>query len=179
MNWQFFKEGDGMLCQNCGKKEATTHIKQIFGGEMSENHLCRDCASHLGYGDMLPGFGLNISQLLSGFAGDFDLPAPARETLRCPKCGASFGEIVSTGNVGCSECYHTFYERLLPIIEQTHGKSRHTPSHSSPVKEKEKTKEEKIAALRLEMSSAVSREDFETAAALRDQIKTLEGGETQ
>lgn len=33
-----------MLCQNCGKNEATTHIKQIVNGDMAESHLCAECA---------------------------------------------------------------------------------------------------------------------------------------
>ena len=59
-----------MLCQNCGKNEATTHIKQIINGDMAESHLCSDCAAHLGYSDMFSGFGLNLSGLFSGLLGD-------------------------------------------------------------------------------------------------------------
>ena len=28
-----------MLCQNCGKYEATTHVKRIINGESAEAHL--------------------------------------------------------------------------------------------------------------------------------------------
>ena len=41
-----------MLCQNCGKNEATTHIKQVINGDTAERHLCSECAEHLGYGDV-------------------------------------------------------------------------------------------------------------------------------
>ena len=59
-----------MLCQNCGKNEATTHIKQIVNGDMAESHLCAECAKNLGYSDMLSGFGLDLSEFLGGFLGD-------------------------------------------------------------------------------------------------------------
>lgn len=36
-----------MLCQNCKKHEATTHIKRIVNGESTEAHLCADCAKAL------------------------------------------------------------------------------------------------------------------------------------
>ena len=34
-----------MICQNCGKREATTHIKRVVNGETSESHLCAECAA--------------------------------------------------------------------------------------------------------------------------------------
>ena len=49
-----------MLCQNCGKNEATTHIKQVINGDTAERHLCSECAEHLGYGDAFSGFGLSL-----------------------------------------------------------------------------------------------------------------------
>mgnify|MGYP006864392464 CR=1 FL=1 len=52
-----------MLCQNCGRNEATTHIKRIVDGESSELHLCSGCAQHLGYSGMFWGFGSNIGTM--------------------------------------------------------------------------------------------------------------------
>ena len=92
-----------MLCQNCGKNEATTHIKQIVNGDMAESHLCAECAKNLGYSDMLSGFGLDLSEFLGGFLGDM-MPALTRgNSERCPKCGTSFSDIVRSGRVGCAE----------------------------------------------------------------------------
>ena len=58
-----------MLCQNCGKREATTHIKRVVNGETSESHLCAECAASLGYADVFSGFGLSFGDLLGGFLG--------------------------------------------------------------------------------------------------------------
>ena len=73
-----------MLCQNCGKNEATTHIKQIINGDMAESHLCSDCASHLGYSDVFSGFGLNLSEFFGGFLGDMMPSLSAGNAPRCP-----------------------------------------------------------------------------------------------
>jgi protein-arginine kinase activator protein McsA len=43
---------------------------------------------------------------------------------------------------------------------------------------REETKEEKIEKLRLMMNEAVSQQNFEEAAKIRDEIKALEGGES-
>ena len=52
-----------MLCQNCGKNEATTHLKRIINGEAAETHLCSQCAAALGYNSVFSDFGLNLSDL--------------------------------------------------------------------------------------------------------------------
>lgn len=167
-----------MLCQNCGKNEATTHIKQIINGDMAESHLCSECASHLGYSDMFSGFGLNLSELFGGFLGDTKPSISSGKTPRCPKCGSSFDEIVHSGKVGCADCYRTFYDRLLPSIQRIHGKIKHSgkTAVSSPVQPKIETTAEKIEKLKAAMNDAVSKQEFETAAKIRDEIKALEGG---
>ncbi len=168
-----------MLCQNCGKNEATTHIKQIINGDMAESHLCSDCAAHLGYSDMFSGFGLNLSELFGGFLGDMMPSISSGKIQRCTKCGTSFEEIVRDGRVGCADCYTTFYDRLLPSIQRIHGKIKHSGKVSaSPAEEpKVETVEEKIEKLRAAMNEAVAKQEFENAAKIRDEIKALEGGE--
>ena len=103
----------------------------------------------------------------------------AGKSRRCPKCGTSFDEIVRDGRVGCADCYRTFYDRLLPSIQRIHGKIKHNGkiSSASPVEARPETAEEKIERLKNEMNDAVAKQDFETAAKIRDEIKALEGGE--
>ncbi len=170
-----------MLCQNCGKNEATTHIKQIINGDMAESHLCSDCASHLGYSDMFSGFGINLSGLFGGLLGDMMPSISAGKSPRCPKCGTSFEEIVRSGKVGCADCYRTFYDKLLPSIQRIHGKIKHSGkvTNSAPVEPAEETTEEKIEKLKAAMNEAVAKQEFETAAKIRDEIKALEGGESK
>lgn len=170
-----------MLCQNCGKNEATTHIKQIINGDMAESHLCSDCASHLGYSDMFSGFSLNLSELFGGFLGDMMPSISSGKSQRCSKCGTSFDEIARDGRVGCADCYRTFYDKLLPSIQRIHGKIKHSGKTVSAVPEQPRveTKEEKIEKLRAAMNDAVAKQDFENAAKIRDEIKALEGGESK
>jgi len=146
---------------------------------MAESHLCSDCASHLGYSDMFSGFGLNLSEFFGGFLGDIKTPLSAGKSPRCPKCGTSFDEIVRDGRVGCSDCYRTFYDRLLPSIQRIHGKIKHSgkTAVTATAQPKAETKEEKIEKLKAEMNNAVAKQDFENAAKIRDEIKALEGGE--
>lgn len=167
-----------MLCQNCEKNEATTHIKQIINGDMTESHLCADCANHLGYTDMFSGFNLNISEFFGGLLGDMLPSLKPGNVKRCEKCGCSFDDIVREGKVGCAECYRTFYDKLQPSIQRIHGKIKHTGKIGAGRTEEKKTEtvEEKIEKLKVKMDEAVKVQDFESAAQIRDEIKALEGG---
>lgn len=172
-----------MLCQNCGRNEATTHIKRVINGDTSESHLCAECAANLGYGDMFSGFGLSFGELLGGFLGEGvpALTAAPQETLRCKKCGNAWQDIVREGKLGCADCYRTFFDKLQPSLQRIHGKIRHNGKMSSGAfveaqaeKTPEQEKAEKRAALEAEMKKAVEAQNFEQAAVLRDQIKALD-----
>lgn len=169
-----------MLCQNCKKNEATTHIKRVLNGEATESHLCHTCAQNLGYTNFFDDFSFNMPSLFAGLFSD-TLPTLSEANIsRCEKCGCSFDDIVKSGRVGCADCYEKFYEKLLPSIQRIHGKAKHsgkTPVNipKEPVKPKEKTPEEIIAQLEKDMQKAVNEQNFEQAAIIRDEIKKLKG----
>lgn len=169
-----------MLCQKCSKNEATTHIKRVVNGEATESHLCSSCAQALGYDSIFGGFDLSIPNIFSSFFGDSLLSLGGVKTERCEKCGSSFDDIVRSGMVGCADCYEKFYDKLLPSIQRIHGKTKHA-GKKPPVSKKaqatapEKTKEEIILEKEQEMKAAVEAQEFEKAAVLRDELKTLKG----
>ncbi len=168
-----------MLCQNCKKNEATTHIKRVINGEATQSHLCSACAQSLGYNNFFDDFSFNLPSLFSGFFDD-SMPSLAESRLeRCEMCGCSFDDIIKSGSVGCANCYEKFYSKLLPSIQRIHGKVKHAglvPQNTAdPAVPKEKTAEEKIADMQNEMSKAIEEQNFERAAILRDEIKKLKG----
>ena len=47
--------------------------------------------------------------------------------LTCPKCGITFREFRTQGQLGCRHDYEVFAEHLGPLIERAHGgATRHT-----------------------------------------------------
>ena len=167
-----------MLCQNCGRSEATTHIKRVVNGEATEHHLCAQCAQDLGYTDMFSGFSpLSLSDFFGDMLGDMRGKAIGAGVTRCPKCGNSFNDIVRDSRLGCAECYRTFYDKLQPSLERIHGRALHNGKRVSVrvPENKQPTKEERIAVLKNELDGAVKAQEFEQAAKLRDEIKELEG----
>ena len=169
-----------MLCQNCGKYEATTHVKRIINGETAEAHLCTDCANALGYTDVFGGFTNTFSDFLGSFFGEPTVGALSSRTVRCEKCGSTFNDIVNSGKIGCADCYRSFYDKLLPSLQRIHGKTRHEGKTPKAVKVETDSTESKISRLEKELKDAVERQDFEKAARIRDEIKAIkEGGKNE
>lgn len=168
-----------MMCQNCGKREAVTHIKRVINGETSESHLCSECASSLGYVDVFSELGFGFKDLLGGI---FSETGSSQNQLaiaeRCKKCGNSWHDIVRDGKVGCADCYRTFYDKLVPTLQRIHGRTHHNGKVSKAVtdenvKTPEQIKKEKIENLKKQLDEAVAVQNFELAAKLRDEIKEL------
>ena len=67
-----------MLCDKCGKNNATTHIKQIINGVVTERNLCSSCAAEEGYSKFPHG---GLADMLASMFGDISgLGTEADET---------------------------------------------------------------------------------------------------
>ncbi len=159
-----------MLCQNCKKNEATTHIKRIINGAAQEYHLCRTCAENLGYS--VP-FASPFSDLFGAFLGDVPVSRLSNAVLRCETCGCTFEDIVNSGRVGCADCYRLFYDKLLPSVQRIHGKTRHTGKKPGGNRAGRRSASQ-LAEAKEQLKQAVAQQDFERAAALRDEIRQWE-----
>lgn len=161
-----------MICENCGKNQATTHLKSIVNGKYTEMWLCSDCAKAMGVGNMFTHTATDFSSFLGSFFGD-GLPSRTSAT-RCKSCGTSFADIARSGKVGCADCYTNFYDELLPSIQKIHGNIQHTGKVANGVDIQVKVTRE-IEKTKQELAKAVKEQNFELAAKLRDKINELEG----
>lgn len=168
-----------MLCDKCGKNTATHFYKQTVNGKSVSMNLCAECAKKAGFFPTMINDPFGLSDLFSGFLFPHNEPL-ARQRVVCKKCGKSFDDIMSDGKIGCSECYATFEQELMPTIEKLHGNAIHTGKVPKSAGQEQK-KEKELRDLKEQLEQAVKAEDFETAAVLRDKIKSTqnsEGGET-
>jgi len=168
-----------MVCDICSKIEATVHLTEIVDNKISKLHLCEECARKKG-AEMEEHFGL--SDLLAGLV-DFETKVENKKEkkLKCPKCGLTYDDFKKTGRLGCDSCYTTFETSLEPLIKRIHGSVRHlgkTPSKVSrapkPKTSVKKKKVDKIEELKTRLQRAVTLEEFEEAARLRDKLRELE-----
>ena len=168
-----------MLCDICGKNPATVHLTEIIDEQMSELHLCEECARQKS-AQMEQQFGL--SDLLAGMA-EFGGKPDTKETetlttVKCASCGLSFADFKRIGRLGCGECYNSFKKYLGPLLKRIHGSSQHLGK--SPLKVTKVLKKRiDLQDLRQKLQKAIATETFEEAAKIRDQIKELEKKQSQ
>jgi len=98
----------------------------------------------------------------------------------CPNCGISLKEISKEGRLGCSMCYDWFKDELAAVMHHAQEGGLH---HVGKVpkkwkkelsnKQKENELQLEILGLELDMDTAILKEDYESAASIRDKIKEL------
>ncbi len=172
-----------MLCEKCKKRTATVFYNENLNGKARSFSLCGECAAKLREkGDlqeitsMIGSFADPFSELhnnlFNGFFGMPTLRTVANEK-KCSTCGCTFKDIANEGKVGCSECYQVFADELSHTISAIHGTTTHTGAVPSRYQAKKK-RVEQLKQLKISMQDAISKEDFETAAKLRDEIRKIE-----
>jgi len=113
-----------------------------------------------------------LSSFLSSLLSLLSKEPKQEETLRCDACGLTYEEFLRTGKLGCAECYKVFAEQLKPLLLRVHGRSQHAGRVPAD-RQQERALQLCIADLKARMDKAVEIENFEEAAAIRDEIKTL------
>lgn len=167
-----------MKCQNCNHNEATTHIKKNVNGNVTEMHLCSDCARELGVMEEFSPESFFNDTFFGNFLG---AGVPAMNILsgidHCEYCGSTFNDIVKSGRVGCANCYSKFEDRLQPTITKMHGNAKHIGKNVTYTEEKEAEPEiSELDKLKNDLKLAIKEQRFEDAAVLRDKINEMNEG---
>lgn len=161
-----------MHCDICGKKKATVHLTEIIDDQMTELHLCEDCAREKSV-QMEQQFGL--ADLLAGLS-DFGQQTKEYEqvVLECPNCGIGYDDFKKLGRLGCSECYVAFKDHLMVLLKKIHGSNRHYGKSPGKILVPGEKKGDSLGDLKRALDKAIQLEDFEKAAELRDKIRSFE-----
>jgi len=167
-----------MVCDICAKNDASVHLTEIVDEQMTELHLCDECARKKSV-EMEQQFGL--SDLLAGLV-DFGKQVGDQEIskVKCNNCNLSYDDFKKVGRLGCSQCYESFNKYLVPLLRKIHGATLHTGKTpvGAPAVKRVKTKVTKskdgLQELKLKLQTVIRQENFEEAAILRDKIRDLE-----
>lgn len=167
-----------MFCDDCGKKPATLHVTKIINDQKFEKHLCEECAAQ----DHQLNIGLmqnfSIPQFLSNLL-NYDqvmqksLSMQTKQNEVCPECGLSYAQFVQQGKMGCSICYETFKNHIDGLLKRIHGASIHAGKVPKRTGGKFRLQRD-LLKMRQQLAEHVSKEEFEAAAKVRDEIKALE-----
>jgi protein arginine kinase activator len=158
-----------MVCDVCKTNTATVYLTQIVDGNMKKINLCESCSKDKGVSDPT-GFALADLLLGLGETQDMEQNAPAEH---CPVCSFTQADFKKTGRLGCSECYHTFSEALGSLIKAMHKGTKHTGKIPARLF-RDIMRTDRLNELRRNLEDAVSKEDYESAASIRDEIRNLE-----
>ncbi len=167
---KFFSTADRPLeCGEC-KKQITVRYTEIVEGTVTHINMCADC----------PELQRRLNGMTPGEQGHF---LPGQAGLECGGCGTTLEDVKRGHRLGCMECYDVFGDLILSEM-QTAGKIPHRvlvnikKSHlihigRAPGESLSINPASRLLALNEALSETLTREDYEQAALLRDQIRAL------
>ena len=158
-----------MLCDVCKCNDATVFLTQILEGKMQKVNLCDNCSKEKGVQDPT---GFALADLLLGIGAAEEIEKGA-STQKCVVCGFTHADFKKTGRLGCSSCYEAFAEGLNSLLKAMHKGTEHVGKIPERAQRVLKLSG-RMRTLNESLQKAVSEENYETAASLRDQIKQLE-----
>ena len=167
-----------MICEKCNKNTATVHIVKIENGVKKQLILCKKCASNISDVNLTSKLeeidGLNFQKIINELMGYITSSKKENEEIntRCNVCGTIYKDIKDKGILGCSECYNTFSNIIIPMIKRIQIDLEHIgrvpKKYGTNIIEKKKIRE-----LKEELKNSIDIENYERAAEIRDEIKKL------
>lgn len=161
------------MCDECGIRPATIRITTIVNGEKRDRNLCSECmANSQRFKKDFSNFAGHLNGLLDALkSGASKAEEPIPEIV-CSRCGTSYEQYRKSGMVGCAQCYSDFREPLQSMMSRVHGHTQHVGRVPGGA-DRQLSLKLKIEKLRQELKQAIQQEEYEIAAGLRDQIRTL------
>lgn len=156
-----------MLCCVCKEKEAKVHLTQIVGDKMQKVDLCEGCAAQKGVNDPAT---FSLADLLLGLGASQEMEQAGGGELKCTNCGFTQADFKKAGRLGCSECYTTFSEGLDGLLKTMHKGTKHVGKVPAAMQQSRELSD-RLKSLQKKLDKAVADENFEQAAAMRDEIK--------
>ena len=153
-----------MKCENCGKNEVTFVYQSNVNGQITEKHLCAECAERLGYTQRLAAQSQRMMRGLfgGGLFEDFFTPVPS---------------LLGRMSRMLEDPFDDFFADMPALgapVEQRQEAQKSPDTLLEGAEQNQLAKTRQLNALRMEMQKAVGEENFERAAELRDQIHALE-----
>jgi protein arginine kinase activator len=161
-----------MICEKCGATGAVVHLTQIVDNQMSTHHLCERCAAEKGLETAPTASDLPLMDVIAQMAEASPVDTSVSGST-CAFCGLTWRDFRKTGRLGCPHCWETFGSEIPRLLRRVHGAAAHAGKIYLPPDPSASEMEKRLEGLRRRLEHAVHAEDFERAAELRDQIRSL------
>lgn len=180
-----------MKCQICQERAATIHVTEVredpdvassdhLRHHVEHQHLCSGCAGQLELPFVAPPKkGLANPKHMAEIWKVIQATAQkqyAQAAITCPECGMSLTEFRAKGRLGCPRCYEVFAKQIGPLLERIHNATSHVgrvPGQDPAPNDRAR----RLDDLKRRLDAAVEAEDYESAAALRDELREIEQAE--
>jgi protein arginine kinase activator len=150
------------------------HLTQIVNNEMSTFHLCEKCAAEKGLETSPEPVNFPLTDFLAQMGEAEAVAVEPSQDQGCSFCGLTFKGFRESGRLGCPHCYSSFEAQLRGLLRRIHGGTQHMGKVYLPPDPSASQMEKRLEALRRKLERAVESEDFERAASIRDEIRTME-----
>ncbi len=161
-----------MICDNCHERDAVVNLTKVKDGQVRQQHLCERCAAEQGVETSVATPKPALSDFLQA-VNQQAVAAPGDQT-QCHFCQATARDFRQSGRVGCARCYNAFERSLRELLRRLHGNAKHTGrkyvAPTAAVLETAGT----VGQLREQLRRAITAEQFELAAELRDRLRKAE-----
>jgi protein arginine kinase activator len=153
-------------CGEC-KKPIAVRYTEIVGGVITHTSMCADCPE--------------LERRLHGKTMQEQVLSQIEGGVVCGHCGTTLDEVRRGHRLGCTECYTVFGDLLInELIASNRIPSRLATQKTLPIhigrvpgESQAINPSSRLLALNEALKETLSREDYEQAAWLRDQIKAL------
>lgn len=155
-------------CGGC-KKPIAVRYTEIVSGIISHTSMCADCPE--------------LQRRLHGKNAEEETSTVEGSTgVCCGQCGTTLDEVRRGHRLGCMECYEVFGDVLITemlaagrLPSRLVNQKKAVPAHIGrvPGESQSINPSSRLLALNEALKETLSREDYEQAAWLRDQIKEL------
>jgi protein arginine kinase activator len=158
----------------CKQQEATVHLTQMLEGKIKKLDLCEACSKAKGVDDPT---GFSLADLLMGLGASQELAQAAGTSgTACPTCGFTQADFKKSGRLGCPDCYRTFGEGLDSLLKTMHKDVRHVGKTPGQAQSAGQPTDYRLKTLQKRLEEAISVENYEEAARVRDEIKAVKEG---
>ena len=164
-----------MLCQKCHKRPGTIRYAEVVDGRVTDQFWCSECLARQRSGSD----GFEISEVSPTRPNRDSIHSVVSRVVRaqraCPACDTQLRKIIETNRVGCPTCYETFKDELKEMLSKQHDQTAHKGKAAHLTDARTQLRSD-LRAKRALLRSVLKAENYEEAATLRDEIRSLETG---
>jgi len=161
-----------VLCEVCKENDVVITLTEIAGDGVRQVRLCERCAAERGVQTTVSAPKPQIGSFLQSVHQQ--VTAAAGDATQCPFCASTLRDFRQTGRLGCAHCYVAFEQSLRDLLRRVQGSSRHMGREYEGPGDDQMLATGTDSQLRERLQRAVENEQFELAAVLRDQLRSME-----